>query len=118
MTASFPEQYREHNRARLEDLQSLGLPLSDARVLELGSGPGDHTGFYVERRCRMTAVDARQECLDMPANRFPYVTSRVPHESERPEHGATPDPIGVCRIQTALGVTDSQPGTSGPAAVT
>ena len=69
----FSLHYQDHNRARLDHLQSLGLPLSDSRVLELGSGPGDHTGFYVTRRCSVVSVDARQECLDVLAQRFPGV---------------------------------------------
>lgn len=69
----FSAHYQDHNRARLDHLQSLGLGLFNSRVLELGSGPGDHTGFYVERRCEVVAVDARQECLDVLAQRFPDV---------------------------------------------
>jgi|SRR5271157_82161 len=65
--------YQVHNGARLDHLQSLRLPLFDSRVLELGSGPGDHTGFYLERRCSVVSVDARQECLDVLAQRFPGV---------------------------------------------
>jgi 2-polyprenyl-3-methyl-5-hydroxy-6-metoxy-1,4-benzoquinol methylase len=66
--------YQEHNRARLDHLQSLGLPLpAGSRVLELGSGPGDHTGFYIARKCSVVAVDARRECLDVLAQRFPGV---------------------------------------------
>ena len=65
--------YQEHNRARLDHVQSLGLPIAESRVLELGSGPGDHTGFYVARRCEMVSVDARKECLDVLAKRFPGV---------------------------------------------
>ena len=65
--------YQSHNRARLEHLASLGLPLSGCRVLELGSGPGDHTGFYVERDCAIVSVDARQECLDPLKQRYPGV---------------------------------------------
>ncbi|MGO9229681.1 MAG: GSCFA domain-containing protein, partial [Bryobacteraceae bacterium] len=65
--------YQEHNRARLDHIQSLGLPLAESRVLELGSGPGDHTGFYVGRRCDIVSVDARKECLNILAQRFPGV---------------------------------------------
>jgi SAM-dependent methyltransferase len=60
----FSDPYQSHNRARLNHLESLGLALSNRRVLELGSGPGDHAGFYVERQCAVVAVDARQSCLD------------------------------------------------------
>jgi 2-polyprenyl-3-methyl-5-hydroxy-6-metoxy-1,4-benzoquinol methylase len=73
MAHFFSPHYREHNRARLDHLDSLGLPLSGSRVLELGSGPGDHTGFYVTRGCEVVSVDSRQECLDMLLQRFPGV---------------------------------------------
>jgi len=65
--------YQEHNRARLRHLESLGLPLSHSRVLELGSGPGDHTGFYAQRNCTVVSVDARQDCLSALNQRFPDV---------------------------------------------
>jgi SAM-dependent methyltransferase len=67
----FSPPYQVHNRARLAHLESLGLPLANRRVLELGSGPGDHTGFYVGRGCTVVAVDARQDCLDMLQRRYP-----------------------------------------------
>jgi 2-polyprenyl-3-methyl-5-hydroxy-6-metoxy-1,4-benzoquinol methylase len=80
----FSPHYQDHNRARLDHLHSLGLSLSGTRVLELGSGPGDHTGFYVERGCRVVSVDARQECLDVLSQRFPGVTT-VQCDLNRPE---------------------------------
>jgi len=67
--------YQTHNRARLEHLASLRLPLERRSVIELGSGPGDHTGFYVSRGCTVTAVDARQDCLDVLHERFPEVVT-------------------------------------------
>jgi SAM-dependent methyltransferase len=69
--------YQEHNRARLSHLDSLGLPLCNRSVLELGSGPGDHTAFYVDRHCSIVSVDARQDCLDVLARRFPAVQTQV-----------------------------------------
>jgi 2-polyprenyl-3-methyl-5-hydroxy-6-metoxy-1,4-benzoquinol methylase len=69
------EHYQTHNRARLEHLVSLGLPLA-GRVLELGSGPGDHTAFYIERGCSVVATDARDECLAELRTRFPQVEVR------------------------------------------
>jgi 2-polyprenyl-3-methyl-5-hydroxy-6-metoxy-1,4-benzoquinol methylase len=77
--------YRDHNRARLDHLESLGLPLANGRVLELGSGPGDHTGFYVERGCAVVSADARQECLDVLAERFPGVRT-VQCDLNEPDH--------------------------------
>lgn len=68
--------YQEHNKARLAHLASLGLPLHHRRVLEVGSGPGDHTGFYIERDCTVFAVDARAACLHALRERFPQVETR------------------------------------------
>ncbi len=67
----FSTPYQVHNRARLAHLESLRLPLANRRVLELGSGPGDHTGFYVQRGCAVVSVDARQDCLDVLKQRYP-----------------------------------------------
>ena len=73
----FSRPYQVHNRARLAHLESLCLPLANRRVLELGSGPGDHTGFYVERGCAVVSVDARQECLDVLKQRYPGVNAEL-----------------------------------------
>jgi len=69
----FSPHYRDHNSARLAHLATLGLPLHNRHVLEVGSGPGDHTGFYLERGCRVFAIDARKECLRALKERFPQV---------------------------------------------
>jgi hypothetical protein len=69
----YSDHYQVHNRARLEHLASLELPVEHRTVLELGSGPGDHTFFYLSRGCRVSAVDARKECLDALNQRYPQV---------------------------------------------
>ena len=66
----FSDHYQSYTRARLKHLESLGLALSNRRVLDLGSGPGDHAGFYLERQCALVAVDARQNCLDTLKRRY------------------------------------------------
>jgi SAM-dependent methyltransferase len=72
--ASFRDpNYLHINRARLEHLASLGLPLAGRRVLELGSGPGDLTGFLLERNCHVVSVDGRAECLKVLSMRFSQV---------------------------------------------
>ena len=72
--ASFRDpNYLHINRARLEHLDSLGLPLAGRRVLELGSGPGDLTGFLLKRNCHVVSVDGRAECLKALRLRFPQV---------------------------------------------
>ena len=42
-------------------------------MLDLGCGPGDHTGFYLERGCSVFAVDAREECIRAVQARYPGV---------------------------------------------
>lgn len=68
--------YQVHNMARLRHLASLNLPIA-GRVLEVGSGPGDHTGFYLERGCTMVSTDSREECLQELKARYPQVEVRV-----------------------------------------
>jgi len=64
------EAYLRHNRSRLGHLASLGMDLSGKTVLEVGAGVGDHTGFYLERGCRVTVTDARPENLAIMRRRF------------------------------------------------
>lgn len=52
------------------------MRLQHRTVLELGSGPGDHTLFYIERGCRVLAIDGRPECLQALSQRFPQVATR------------------------------------------
>jgi SAM-dependent methyltransferase len=52
--------YVRHNQRRLEHLASLGLDLFGKTVLEPGAGVGDHTIFYLDRGCRVTAVEPRE----------------------------------------------------------
>lgn len=64
------ETYLRHNQSRLGHLATLGLDLSAKSVLEVGAGIGDHTGFYLERGCRVTVTDARPENLAIIRRRF------------------------------------------------
>jgi FkbM family methyltransferase len=93
VAASFhSEHYLRHNQRRLEHLSSLGLPLHDREVLEVGAGIGDHTSFYLDRGCRVLSTDARPENVDYLLRRYredARVTTRV-LDMERPE------PLGRC----------------------
>src|ERR1043166_1134571 len=51
--------YTRHNARRLEHLASLGLPLTYKTVLEPGAGVGDHSLFYLDRGCSVTAMERR-----------------------------------------------------------
>ena len=53
--------YIRHNQRRLEHLASLGLNLSNKTVLEPGAGIGDHSLFYLDRGCKVMAVEPRAE---------------------------------------------------------
>lgn len=53
--------YTRHNARRLEHLASLHLDLSGRTVLELGAGIGDHSTFFLDRGCRVTALEPRDE---------------------------------------------------------
>lgn len=52
--------YQRSNHRRQEHLSSLGLPLSGLRVLEVGAGIGDHTGFFLDRGCQVTITEGRE----------------------------------------------------------
>ena len=63
--------YQRHNQRRQEHLATLGLPLASRRVLEVGAGIGDHTGFLIDRQCRVTASDGRADLLETLQTRHP-----------------------------------------------
>lgn len=56
--------YVAHNKARLDHLASLNLPLQNRDVLELGAGIGDHTQFFLDRECRVLSTDGRSENIE------------------------------------------------------
>jgi SAM-dependent methyltransferase len=65
------DHYTRHNARRLEHLSSLGISVAGSRVLEVGAGIGDHTHYYLDRGCEVTATDARPESLDILKSRYP-----------------------------------------------
>ncbi len=56
--------YQRHNQRRQEHLATLGLPLHNRSVLEVGAGVGDHSTFFVDRGCRITSLEARAELCE------------------------------------------------------
>jgi SAM-dependent methyltransferase len=66
----------EINRARLEHLASLGLPLEGRRVLEVGAGVGRLSGFFLERGCELVVTEGRPENVLELRRRFPDVQAR------------------------------------------
>jgi FkbM family methyltransferase len=58
------------NQRRLEHLAQLGLPLDGQRVLEVGAGVGDLTGFFIDRGCYVLSTDARPEHVEIIAREW------------------------------------------------
>lgn len=65
--------YLRHNQRRQEHLATLGLPIHGASVLEVGAGIGDHTTFFLDRGCRVTVTEPREENLAVLRARYPDV---------------------------------------------
>lgn len=65
------------NRARLAHLETLGLPLDGARVLDAGCGVGYHAEFYVSRGCQVVCVDGRPGNIAILRRRHPGVEAHV-----------------------------------------
>jgi hypothetical protein len=68
------DEYQRQNHRRREHLASLHLPIAGKSVLEVGAGIGEHTGFFLDRGCRVTVTDGRPENLLTFALRCPEVT--------------------------------------------
>lgn len=65
--------YLRHNQRRLEHLATLGLPLAERSVLEVGAGIGDHTEFFLDRGCSVFTTDGRPENVEVLRERFPWI---------------------------------------------
>jgi SAM-dependent methyltransferase len=65
------DHYLRHTARRLEHLASLRIPVAGKRVLELGSGIGDHTSYYIDRGCEITITEARPENVAVLRARYP-----------------------------------------------
>jgi hypothetical protein len=68
--------YIRHNQRRQEHLASLGLPLANRSVLEVGAGIGDHTTFFLDRGCGVIVSEARDENLAVLNSRYPGLDIR------------------------------------------
>jgi FkbM family methyltransferase len=65
------------NRARLEFLATIDLPLDGKRVLDAGCGVGHHTPFYTSRGSHVVGIDGRAENIDEMRQRYPEVEGVV-----------------------------------------
>jgi FkbM family methyltransferase len=71
------DQYLQHNQRRLEHLASLNLDLANKTVLEVGAGIGDHTHFFLDRRCQIMPTEGRPENLELLQSRYPSLPVRL-----------------------------------------
>ena len=79
--------YQRHNQRRQEHLSSLALPIASKTVLEVGSGIGDHTSYFLDRKCSVTCTDGRKEVLDILKQRYPEVNCQIwDVESSKMDH--------------------------------
>lgn len=62
------------NKARLDHLESLGLPLPGKTVLEVGAGIGKLTSFFETQGCRIVSTDARPDNVHINRLRHPKRT--------------------------------------------
>jgi hypothetical protein len=69
--------YQRHNQRRLEHLASLGLPLNDRTVIEVGAGIGDHTSFFLDRGCSVISTEGRQKNVQVLRRRYPDMDVRI-----------------------------------------
>jgi hypothetical protein len=65
------DHYLRHNARRLEHLASLELDVRGATVLEIGSGIGDHSHYYLDSECKIMITEARKINLDILKGRYP-----------------------------------------------
>jgi FkbM family methyltransferase len=63
--------YLELNRARLEHLESLALPIEGKSIVELGAGIGDLTPFLLSKSQRVTAIEGRSQDVTIMQGRYP-----------------------------------------------
>ncbi len=62
--------YLRHTQRRQEHLASLGLPLADQAVLEVGAGIGDHTSFFLDRGCTVIVTEVQEQNLVVLRSRY------------------------------------------------
>lgn len=70
-------QSQRINAARLERLESLGLPLENRSVLDVGSGVGHLSPFFTQRGCRYLGVEGRAENVARMRELYPSADARV-----------------------------------------
>lgn len=68
---------REINKARIDHLDSLKLPIAQKRVLDVGCGVGHLAQYFVKQRCSVLCVDARDQNIEALRRGYPGLEARV-----------------------------------------
>ncbi|MHB8500494.1 MAG: class I SAM-dependent methyltransferase [Candidatus Acidiferrales bacterium] len=63
--------------ARMDHLESLGLPLEGRKVLDVGAGVGHLAQYFVRRGCDVTCTDGRASNIDRMRELYPGLKSAV-----------------------------------------
>jgi len=85
--------YLRHNQRRQEHLATLGLPLANRTVLEVGAGIGDHTSFFLDRGCSVVVSEPRPANLDILRSRYPSLDVRALDLDEPPDEPITAEVV-------------------------
>lgn len=71
------QEYLDINNDRMTHLQSLGLPIEEKTVLDVGCGVGHLAQFFVNKGCEVVCVDGRSENIDKLRSRYPRLHAYV-----------------------------------------
>lgn len=96
--------YRRINARRLEHLATLDLPLAGRRVLELGSGIGDLSHFFLDRGCEVTALEGRDQNLAFHEEQYGSLPSYPGLRTLRVDFRAPPSLEGRWEIVFCYGL--------------
>ena len=69
--------YRDITAARLEHLETLGLPVDGRSVIDVGSGIGRLSEFFAQRGCDVLCVDGREENIAQLRELYPERRAEV-----------------------------------------
>jgi len=88
--------YLCHNKARQDHLATLDLSLDGKTVLEVGAGVGDHTQFFINRKCKVTSSDGRPELVEIIKARYPSISTCVWDLESRAPEQIKPHQVTYC----------------------
>ncbi len=67
----------EINKARLANLDTLGIAFRGKSVIDIGCGIGHLAGYFTAKNCPVLCVDGRKENIRILKSRYPQLPARV-----------------------------------------